>query len=178
MVSVSPTGGAILSVLAASCGARHAVELGTGTGVSTLWLLRGLAPDGVLTTVDAEAEHHRLARLSLAEAEVPSGRVRLIAGRALQVLPRLSDGAYDLVFCDANRAENADYLTAALRLLRPSGVIAFGGALAGGRIADPSVQDQDTLAMRELGRTVREDSRLTSAVIPVGGGLLVAALAR
>ena len=107
---------------------------------------------------------------------MPSGRVRLIAGRALEVLPRLSDAAYDLVFCDAQRAENLDYLEASLRLLRPGGLVVFAGALAGGKVADPSARDADTVALRELARRVRDETRLVAASLPIGQGLLVAAL--
>ena len=152
------------------------MELGTGTGVSTLWLLQGLRAEGVLTSVDAEPEHQRLAKMSLTEAGIPSGRVRLISGRALEVLPRLSDAAYDVVFCDADRTENGDYLRSALRLLRPGGVMIFAGVLAGGRVADPSARDTTTVALRELARTVRDDERLTSTIMPLGAGLLVATL--
>jgi len=89
------------------------------------------------------------------------------------VLPRLSDGAYDLVLCDAVPAEAVDYLPAALRLLRTGGIVAFAGALAGGRVADPAARDADVLAARELARVVREEPRLVPAMLPVGTGLLV-----
>lgn len=174
--SVDPTTGALLRLLATACQARAVVELGTGAGVSSLWLLRGMRPDGVLTSVDPETEHQRLARQSLVEAGFGTGRVRLITGDALAVLPRLSDGAYDLIFCDAVRAENADYLTAALRLLRPGGLVVFAGALANGRVADPGARDADTVALRELTRMVKDNERLTPALLPVGSGLLVAAV--
>ena len=171
---VDPVTGSLLRLLTAATGAKAVVELGTGAGVSSLWLLRGMAPDGVLTTVDPETEHQRLARQSLNEAGYGSGRVRLIAGRALEVLPRLSDGAYDLVFCDAQRSENLDYLAAALRLLRPGGTVVFAGALAGGRVADPGARDPDTVALRELSKAVREQERLLPALLPVGAGVLAA----
>jgi predicted O-methyltransferase YrrM len=174
--SVDPTTGALLRVLTTACQARAVVELGTGAGVSSLWLLRGMRPDGVLTSVDPDTEHQRLARQSLVEAGFGTGRVRLITGQALAVLPRLSDGAYDLLFCDALRSENADYLNAALRLLRPGGLVVFAGALGDGRVADPGARDPDTVALRELAREVREHERLTPALLPVGSGLLVAAL--
>jgi predicted O-methyltransferase YrrM len=173
---VDPTTGALLRLLTAAAQARAVVELGTGAGVSSLWLLRGMRPEGVLTTVDPETEHQRLARLSLLEAGFGTGRVRLITGEALAVLPRLSDRAYDLVFCDAVRAENADYLGAATRLLRPGGLVVFAGALGDGRVADPAARDPDTVALRELTRVVKEDERLTPALLPVGSGLLVAAV--
>lgn len=174
--AVDPATGAVLRLLAAATSARHVVELGTGVGVSSLWLLGGMADGGVLTSVDTEAEHQRLAKLALTEAGVPSGRARLISGRALEVVPRLSDGGYDLVFCDASRAENVDYLRHAVRLLRPGGVLAFAGALGGGKVADPAARDTDTVALRELAKAVREHERLVPAAVPVGTGLLVAAL--
>lgn len=172
--AVDAATGAVLRLLAAATDAKAVVELGTGAGVSSLWLLAGMRPDGVLTTVDTETEHQRLARQALVEAGYGTGRVRLITGEALAVLPRLSDGAYDLVFCDAARSENLDYLTAALRLLRPGGVVVFAGALGDGRVADPSARDPETVALRELGRLVREHERLTPALLTVGTGVLAA----
>ena len=174
VAAVDPASGAVLRLLAGSVGAKAAVELGTGAGVSTLWLLRGLAPDGVLTSVDADGEHQRLAKASLSDAGVASGRVRLIQGRALEVLPRLSEAAYDVVFCDAARSENSDYLQAAITLLRPGGLVVFAGALGGGRVAESTARDSETVGLRELAKTVRDDDRLTAAMIPVGAGLLVA----
>ncbi len=173
---VDPVTGSFLRLLVAASGARAVVELGTGAGVSTLWLLSGMHPDGILTTIDPETEHQRLAKQSLVEAGYGSTRVRLIAGRALEVLPRLSDGAYDLVFCDALRSENTDYLAGSLRLLRPGGLLVFAGALNGGRVTDPSARDADTVALRELARTVRDHEQLTPALLPLGQGLLVAVL--
>ncbi len=150
------------------------VEIGTGCGVSGIWLLRGMPTDSVLTSVDIEAEHQRLARQSYTEAGFPPGRVRMINGPALEVLPRLTDGGYDLVFCDGEKTEYADYLTEALRLLRPGGVAAFDNALWHDRVADPSARDPETTVVRELGRSMRDDERLVPALLPVGDGLLVA----
>jgi len=167
-------GGAALRFLAAAIGARHVVEIGTGCGVSGLWLLRGMAPDGVLTSVDVEPEHQRLAKQTFNEAGIAPARARLISGRALDVLPRLTDAAYDLVFCDGEKGEYADYLTEAIRLLRPGGVVAFDNALARNRVGEAGARDDYTVAVRELGRQVREDPRLVPAMLPVGDGLLVA----
>jgi len=173
-VPVLPGAGAALRLLAAAAGARSVVEIGTGAGVGSLYLLAGMRPDGVLTTIDVEPEHHRAARETYSEAGIPSNRVRLISGRGLDVLPRLTDGAYDLVFCDADKKEYPGYLEQALRLLRPGGVVAFDNALWHGRVADPTQRDEDTTAIRELGRTVREDERLVDAMLAAGDGLLVA----
>ncbi len=176
-VGVAPIGaggGAALRFLTASLAARAVVEIGTGTGVSGLWLLRGMRPDGVLTSVDVEAEHQRLAREVFTEAGIPHNRVRLIAGAALEVLPRLADGQYDMVFADGAKQEYPDYLEQAIRLLRPGGVVAFDNALWHDRVADPAQRDPDTVAIRELGKAVRDDERLVPALLPVGDGLLVA----
>jgi predicted O-methyltransferase YrrM len=175
---VSPGAGAVLRFLAAAVSARSVVEIGTGTGVSGTWLLRGMRPDGTLTTIDVEAEHLRLARRTYADAGMAPNRSRLITGRALDVLPRLTDRAYDLVFCDADRREGTDYLTQALRLLRPGGIVVFAGALADGQAADPMARAADAVAVRELATAVRDDIRLTPMMLTTGDGLLIAVLAK
>ena len=174
VVPLGPGAGAALRFLASALDARAVVEIGTGTGVSGLWLLRGMRPDGVLTSVDTEAEHQRLAKETFTEAGIPSQRARLIPGAALEVLPRLTDGHYDLVFADGDKQEYPDYLSEALRLLRPGGVVAFDNALWHDRVADPAQRDPDTVAIRELGSRVREDENLVPVLLPVGDGLLVA----
>ena len=167
-------GGATLRFLATLIQAKAVVEVGTGTGVSGLWLLRGMAPDGVLTSVDLEAEHQRLAKETFTEAGIPSQRYRLIAGAALEVLPRLTDGHYDLVLCDAAKGEYSDYLRESVRLLRPGGVVAIDNALWHDRVADPAQRDEETVTIRELGREIRDDEGLVPLLLPVGDGLLVA----
>ncbi|WP_297740021.1 O-methyltransferase [Nocardioides sp.] len=176
-VGVSPIsagGGAALRFLASVLDARAVVEIGTGTGVSGLWLLRGMRSDGVLTTVDIEAEHQRLAKETFSDAGIPGNRARTIAGAGLDVLPRLTDGHYDLVFCDGDKREYAAYLAEAVRLLRPGGVVAFDNALWHDRVADPAQRDDETTAIRELGRTIADNEALVSVLLPVGDGLLVA----
>ena len=171
---VTAGAGAVLRLLAAAGAARAVVEIGTGTGVSGVWLLRGMRPDGVLTTIDREAEHQRIARRIFQEAGFAPGRTRIITGRALDVLPRLTDGGYDLVFVDADRAEFAACVQAALRLLRPGGVVAVNHALPA-RIGDPAARDPDTVAVRELLKEVREaEDSWVSALVPAGAGLLAA----
>jgi predicted O-methyltransferase YrrM len=171
---VSPGAGSVLSVLAAAGSAKAVVEIGTGTGVSGIWLLRGMRPDGVLTTIDAEHEHQRIARRVFVEAGYAPSRTRIISGRALDVLPRLSDGAYDLIFVDADTTEFAACTEAALRLLRRGGVLIVNGAHANGRISDPSARDVDTLTVRATVRAIRESDEWIPAVVPSGAGLLTA----
>ncbi len=171
---VRPGVGAALRVLAATGGARSVVEVGTGAGVSSLYLLRGMPADGVLTTIDVEAENQRAAREAFSEDGVRPNRARLITGRALDVLPRLTDRAYDLVLLDAEPLEYDAYTDQALRLLRRGGVLAATDALWRGKVADPAQRDRTTTTMRELGKRVRDDARLVPALLPVGDGLLLA----
>ena len=180
---IRPAGGAALRFLAAAIGTRTVVEIGTGCGSSGIWLLRGMRPDGVLTSVDVEPEYQRMARKSFAEAGFAANRYRLILGRALDVLPRLSDGAYDLVFCDADPREYPDYLEAALRLLRVGGIVAFDDVVIPPELAglDPAeIVDwaadgaADLPQVREVAEILRADDRLTPLFLPVGEGLLAA----
>jgi len=174
VVPIGSGGGAALRFLAAVTESRAVVEIGTGTGVSGVWLMRGMRPDGVLTTVDTEAEHQRLAKQTFTDEGVASQRVRLITGAALDVLPRLTDGHYDMVFADGDKQEYPDYLAEALRLLRPGGIVAFDNALWHDRVADPAQRDAETVAIRELGRSVAANDTLVPVLLPVGDGLLVA----
>lgn len=174
VTAIGSGGGAALRFLASVLDARAVVEIGTGTGVSGLWLLRGMHAEGVLTTVDIEAEHQRLARQSFTDAGIPSQRARTISGAALDVLPRLTDGHYDIVFCDGDKREYGAYLREALRLLRPGGVVAFDNALWHDRVADPARRDDETVAIRDLGREVAAHEELVPLLLPVGDGLLLA----
>jgi predicted O-methyltransferase YrrM len=172
---IGPAGGALLRVLAAATGAHAVAEVGTGAGVSGLYLLGGMAADGVLTTVDVEGENQRAAKEAFTEAGIAATRYRMINGSAAEVLPRLRDEAYDLVFVDADKTTYAVYYEQAVRLLRPGGVVAFDNALWHDRVADPAQRDADTVVLRDLGKAVRDDPRLLPALLPVGDGLLVAA---
>jgi predicted O-methyltransferase YrrM len=174
-VPIGSAGGAMLRVLAAATGARSVVEVGTGAGVSGLYLLGGMAADGVLTTIDVEGENQRAAKEAFTDAGIAASRYRLINGSAAEVLPRLRDEAYDLVFVDADKAAYAAYYEQAVRLLRSGGVVAFDNALWHDRVADPAQRDPDTLTLRDLGRSLRDDDRFVSVLLAAGDGLLVAA---
>jgi len=182
---VLPEVGAALRFLASAVGARTAVEIGTGCGSSGIWLLRGMRPGSTLTSVDTEPEYQRMARKAFTQAGFAQNQARLILGRALDVLPRLSDGTYDLVFCDADTRDYVDYLAAALRLLRPGGVVAFNNALLAGP-ADPPEDDDEGNGGSSLGSSdssdssldlasqVRASDRLVPVLLPLGDGLLAA----
>lgn len=171
---IPPAVGALIGMYAQLLGARAVVEVGTGAGVSGLWLLDGMREDGTLTTIDSEPEHQRAAKEAFRSADIPPARTRLINGRALDVLPRLADGAYDLVFIDAAPLEHPQYVAQAVRLLRQGGAILLHNALLGGRVPDPAQRDPQTVAVRAATRAIAEDPDLTSVLIPIGDGLLCA----
>jgi predicted O-methyltransferase YrrM len=176
---VSSGVGAALAFLAATTAAKAVVEIGTGAGVSGLWLLRGMAADGTLTSIDVDPELQRVARRSFLDAGYGPSRLRLINGMALEVLPRLTDGGYDLVFVDAVPTEYPRYLEEAVRLIRPGGVVVLEGVLA-----DPGIDraghdgheraDIAAAALQEVADLARDDERLVAALLPLGQGLLCA----
>ncbi len=171
---VEPAVGATLALLAAGVGARSVVSIGSGGGLAGLWLLRGMRTDGVLTALAADPEPLRATRRAFLDGGVAPSRARLIFGTPAEVLPRLSPGAYDMVVCDGPPREYSGHLAALLDLVRVGGTLTCHGLLDGGRIADRAARDPQTVAWREIARTVREDETLLSAVLPIGTGLLVA----
>jgi predicted O-methyltransferase YrrM len=176
-LGVAPIGrssAAALTFLAAVVQAKAVVEVGTGSGVSGLALFAGMQPEGVLTSVDIEAENQQAARTAFLAVGIPTQRFRLIAGPALSVLPRLSDGGYDMVFIDADKVEYAEYVEQGLRLLRHGGVLAVDNALWHDRTADGNNIDSETEAIRNALNAVRDNEDLVSSLLPVGDGLLVA----
>ena len=173
-VPVQPGVGAALRLLAATARAKAVVEVGTGAGSSGLWLMAGMPADGILTTIDVEPEHQRAARQAYAAAGIPPQRTRVIAGPALEVLPRLTDGAYDMVLVDGDKPEYPDYVEQALRLLRPGGILAMDNMLWHDKVADPTARDETTTVLRDLGKRLRDDESLVPALLPTGDGLFVA----
>ncbi len=173
---VLPGAGAVLRLLAASVGARAAVEIGTGSGVGSLYLLAGMAADGVLTTIDPEVENQRAARLAFNEAGIRAARVRTIAGQPRDVIGRLTDHAYDLVSFPAHAPHAVELLDHARRLLRPGGVLVLPHALYHDRVADPTARDATTQSVRALLRSVQESEDLVAALTGSGDGVLAAVL--
>jgi len=171
VASVSAAVGAQLAVLAATTAARSIVEIGTGAGVSGLWMLRG-APQAVLTSIDNEPEHLAAARRSFTEAKVASTKVRFITGRAADVLPRMNEGAYDIVLVDADPENVIEYVEHGLRLARRGGVVVVPRVLAGGKTADPVQRDAVTSAYRSLVQETQESPAVLAAISTAGEGLL------
>jgi predicted O-methyltransferase YrrM len=173
-LGVSPTGtgtGALLRVLAAATQARAVIEIGTGTAATSLWLLEGMPDDGVLTTIDVGPEVQRAARDAFAAAGITHQRTRVISGRAIEVLPRMADGAYDLLVVDGDHEDYPAYAEEAARLLRPGGTLAMTWSE---RASDPASRDPGTRALRDLARALRERADFTVTLVPVSEGVLLA----
>lgn len=177
-ISPISTGAAsALTVLARAIRARAVVEIGTGTGVAALSLFAGMEADGILTSIDIESEHQHEARRIVTGTGIKPQRFRLIAGPALTVLPKLSDGAYDLVLVNADRLEFQEYVEQGLRLLRSGGLLIVHHALLSGTVADPDNEDDETLIVREAIEAVAGMDDLTTTLLPIGDGLLVSVTA-
>lgn len=168
---IDPAVGAQIAQLAAIGDARNLVEIGTGAGVSGLWLLHG-AQRGILTTIDVEPEHLGLARQSFSDAKVAPARARFITGRATEVLPRMNESAYDIVLVDADVDGVLDYVAHGLRLVRVGGTVLVPRVLGGGKVADPVARDEATTAYRSLLQETRGSSAVLPALSIVGEGLL------
>lgn len=172
--SVSPGTGATLRLLAASGSAKSVVEIGTGTGVASLWLLAGMAPDGVLTTIDSELEFHKAAKKAFQEANIKSTRTRTISGKAQEVLPRLADGAYDLVFVGADAPHYREYIEQAGRLLREGGTLILDNVLWYGKVADPANREEIPTLLRAITKELHSQVEWQVSLLPTGNGLLCA----
>ena len=176
-LGVSPMSNGVttaLTFLAKAIQARHVVQIGTGSGAAGLALFAGMASDGVITSIDVEGDRQSSARQAFTNAKIASNRFRLIAGVPLDVLPKLRDGAYDLVFVDGDKLEYVEYLAQALRLLRHGGLVIINDALWRGLIADSSNEDDETVIIREALDSVLDTEEFTPVLLPVGGGLLAA----
>lgn len=163
-----------LRFLARLIGARAIVEVGTGSGASGLAFFEGMGKEGIVTSIDPEADRQAEARRAFTTAGVASQRFRLIAGTPLDVLPKLRDGAYDLVFVNGDKLEYVEYVAQALRLLRHGGVVVLNNALWHGLVADRENEDDETVIIREALQAVLETEEFTPALLPVGDGLLAA----
>jgi predicted O-methyltransferase YrrM len=168
---VSPAQGAQLAVLAAATNAQSIIEIGTGFGVSGLWMLTG-APAAALTSIDLEVEFQQSAKRAFADMGIPANRARLIAGRALEVLPRMNEGSYDLVLVDADTGPIIEYVEHALRLARVGGTVLIPHALWRGRVADPAQRDDTVTDFRTLLSEIAVSPAVLSALSLAGDGLL------
>lgn len=172
---VTQGAGAYLRYLAQLLKAQSVVEIGTGSGVGSLWLLEGMMKSGTLTSIDDEMEHSAIAKLAFADADIAPGRFRLITNSVMDVMTKLTDRAYDLVVFRHNPEDLSFAISEAHRILRSGGVFVIDNFFGGGKVSDPAQRDPKTIALREAGKSIKADSELWSTtLITTGDGLLLA----
>ena len=168
---VSPAVGSYLSSLVAITGAQSAVEIGSGLGVASQWLLSGNSELN-LTTIEKDVDHLQSAKDLLAEAGVPSARVRGISGDASAILPRMNEGMYDIVIVNSVSKGVLEFVRHALRLARSGGLVVVTHALGGGHVANPTKRDAVTTELRTVLGDYAADENVRATLIPVGDGVL------
>jgi predicted O-methyltransferase YrrM len=170
-LGIKPIGagvGSLLKFLASTIDASNVVEIGSGTGLSGLWLFKGMNTAGVLTSIDKDPERQRVSKDIFSNASISPNKIRLIAGKALEVITRLTDNAYDLVFINGDKLEYETILEEAMRLLRPGGILIYNNVLNDAQFQN----DPDNLAVLRVLEKIKEDKRLVSVMIPNGTGVI------
>ena len=174
-VDATPGAGAYLRHLAFTLSAQAVVEVGTGSGVGSLWLLDGMRASGTVTSIDDEMEHTQIAKLAFAEADIAQTRYRLITNTILDVISKLTDRAYDLVVLRHNPEDLAFVIGEAHRILRSGGTLVIDNYFGGSKVCDPAQRDPKTVALRDAGKIIKNDTEhWVSTLISSGDGLLVA----
>jgi predicted O-methyltransferase YrrM len=166
-IAVSSQQGKFLSLLAAATGARRILEIGTLGGFSTIWLARGAGPDGHVTTLEYEPKHAEVARANIDRAGL-GDRVKVLVGAALDTLPSVTGGPFDLVFIDADKENNPGYLEWAVKLTRPGSIILVDNVIREGAILSPG-DDAVLLGTRKVLELMGEHPQLDTAVLQTVG---------
>ena len=169
----SPAVGNFLKFVTQLISAKSVIEIGTSSGVGGLWVLQGLSSDGVLTTIDAEREHSKIARNIFEEADIAVTKYRIITGNLIDVVGKLADGSYELLIT-RDAMDLFEVVQESHRLLKRGGLLVVDQALSGGKVADTTQRDPESISRRDAIKVIKEDARWNSSVIPIGAGILVA----
>ncbi len=176
-MQISPDQGAFMAMLVRIAGAHRCIEVGTFTGYSALAVALALPDGGQVVACDISEKWTAIARRYWAEAGV-AHKIDLRLAPALPTLDGLlaqgDAGSFDFALLDAEKTEYDAYYERALKLLRPGGLVAIDNVLWSGRVADPTVTDADTRALRTLNDKVQRDERVDICMVPVADGLTLA----
>jgi len=168
-IDVSRLQGKFLDLLVRISGARNVLEIGTLGAYSTIWMARALPEGGRIVTLEADPHHAKIARANLRNAGVLD-RVDLRLGRALESLPKLEDaGPFDLIFIDADKPSNPEYLRWALKLSRPGTVIVTDNVVRDGKVVDAKSDDKDVKGTRRFAELLAAEPRLSATVLQTVG---------
>ncbi len=170
----TPAVGSLLRYITHLIGAHAIVEVGTGAGVSGLWIFQSLAQKGLLTSIDDEVENAKLAKQAFDEAGINASRYRLITGNSREIVGKLADSLYD-IFVLRRSSDLLESVENAYRSLRPGGVLIIDRALLAGKVADPTQRDPETIAYKEVIKVIKESpNQWLPMLLPVGDGVLIA----
>ena len=177
-IDVSPVQGKLLHLLARAAGARRILEIGTLGGYSTIWLARAVPEDGRVVTLEIDPHHAEVARANLDRAGVGE-KVEIRVGPALETLAAMGGEVFDLVFIDADKQNNANYVQAAIGLARPGALIIVDNVVRGGRVLEAGSDDPMVQGTRRLFDMLADEPRLDATAIQTVGvkkwdGLVVA----
>lgn len=173
VIDPTPAVGNFLKFATQLTGAKSVVEIGTNSGVGGLWVLQGLPSDGVLTTIDAEREHSKIAKNVFEEADIPATKYRIITGNLIDVVGKLADNSYELIIT-RDAMDLFEIVQESFRLLKSGGLLIIDQALSGGKVADTTQRDPESIARRDAIKVIKEDAKWSASVIPIGAGILVA----
>lgn len=181
MIQVAANQGKLLNLLARLQGARTVLEIGTLGGYSTIWLARALPEGGSVVTLEADPECAEVARRNIERAGL-ADVVEVRVGPALDTLPLLAEqgyGPFDVVFIDADKPSNPDYLAWSLKLTRPGSLIVADNVVRDGEVADAASEDPKVRGVRRFTELVAAEPTLTATALQTVGtkgydGLLMA----
>ncbi len=176
MMEIGPEQGAFMQLLARTIGAKRYLEVGVFTGYSSLAMALVLPPDGRIVACDVNEEYATVARRYWERANV-SQKIDLRIAPAVETLAALIASKvepFDMAFIDADKINVDNYYEAALRLVRPGGLILVDNVLWGGAVADPKTDDPDTSALRALNAKAGRDDRVDVSLVTICDGILIA----
>lgn len=169
---ISPEQASLMQILLRLCGAQEVVEVGTLAGYSAIAMARALAPTGRVRTIEVKGRHADFAEDWIGRSDV-AGRVEVLRGRALEVLPGLAADSADAVFIDADKESYVGYVAESLRIVRRGGLVMVDNAFAFGRLLDADCTDPDVEAVRAFNDHMAGVDALQSIIVPIGDGLWV-----
>ncbi len=170
-INVSPNQGALLALLVRLQGARTILEVGTLAGYSTVWMARALPAEGRMVTLEVDPAHAEVAQDNLTRAGL-AGTVEIRVGRAVDTLPRLVEegaGPFDVVFIDADKANNPDYFSWALRLTQAGSLIIVDNVVRAGAVLDADSTDPDVQGTRRFHEVLAAEPGVMATVVQTVG---------
>ena len=169
---ISPEQASLMQILLRAAGAREVVEVGTLAGYSAIWMARALPAGGRVRTIELDPAHARFAAEWIARSDV-AGRIEVLEGAGLDILPDLTDGSADAIFLDADKTSYSAYLREGLRIVRPSGLILVDNAFAFGELFTEGSDSAEVEAVRAFNEEMARQEGLQGVIVPLGDGLWV-----